>query len=61
MQGSILRRHYSENLTLEVLAGEIHMNPYCFQAAFKKNSGENFKDYLNKVRMNTCDQPAGIH
>lgn len=43
--------HYSENLTLEVLAGEIHMNPYYFSSFFKKNSGENFKDYLNKVRM----------
>ena len=38
-------------LTLEVLAGEIHMNPYYFSSFFKKNSGENFKDYLNKVRM----------
>ena len=46
-----IERHYSENLTLEVLAGEIHMNPYYFSSFFKKNSGENFKDYLNKVRM----------
>lgn len=34
-----------------MLAGEIHMNPYYFSSFFKKNSGENFKDYLNKVRM----------
>ena len=46
-----IEKHYSENLTLEVLAGEIHMNPYYFSSFFKKNSGENFKDYLNKVRM----------
>lgn len=46
-----IEQHYKENLTLEVLAGEIHMNSYYFSSFFKKNSGENFKDYLNKVRM----------
>lgn len=46
-----IENHYMENLTLEVLAGEIHMNPYYFSSFFKKNSGENFKEYLNKVRM----------
>lgn len=46
-----IEKHYMENLTLEVLAGEVHMNPYYFSSFFKKSSGENFKDYLNKVRM----------
>lgn len=46
-----IEKHYMENLTLEVMAGEIHMNSYYFSSYFKKNSGENFKDYLNKVRM----------
>lgn len=46
-----IETHYQENLTLEILAGEIHMNPYYFSSFFKKNSGENFKDYVNKVRM----------
>jgi two-component system response regulator YesN len=46
-----IEKHYMENLTLEVMAGETHMNPYYFSSFFKKNSGENFKDYLNKVRL----------
>lgn len=46
-----IESHYKENLTLEVLAREVHMNSYYFSSFFKKNSGENFKDYLNKVRM----------
>jgi two-component system response regulator YesN len=46
-----IENHYMDNLTLEVLAGEVHMNPYYFSSYFKKNSGENFKDYLNQVRM----------
>lgn len=43
--------HYMENLSLEVLANYIHLNPYYFSSFFKKKTGENFKDYLNKVRM----------
>ncbi len=46
-----IEKHYKENLTLEVLAGEIHMNPYYFSSYFKKNAGENFKDYVNSVRI----------
>lgn len=43
--------HYMENLSLNVLAEEIHMNPYYFSSFFKKNTGENFKDYVNRVRI----------
>lgn len=44
-------KHYDEDITLEVLANEIHMNPYYFSAFFKKNAGENFKDYVSRVRV----------
>lgn len=46
-----IEEHYQENLTLEVLAKYIHMNPYYFSSFFKKHAGENFKDYVNKVRL----------
>lgn len=46
-----IETHYKENLTLEVMAQEMYMNPYYFSSFFKKNSGENFKDYVNKVRL----------
>lgn len=46
-----IERHYDENLTLEVLAKEVHMNPYYFSSFFKKNAGENFKDYVSRVRV----------
>ncbi len=51
MAKEYIENHYRENLSLEVLAGVVHMNPYYFSSFFKKSSGENFKDYLNKVRM----------
>lgn len=44
-------KHYMENLSLNVLAEEIHMNPYYFSSFFKKNTGENFKDYVNRIRI----------
>ncbi len=46
-----IETHYMENLSLHVLAEEIHMNSYYFSAFFKKNTGENFKDYVNRVRI----------
>lgn len=46
-----IEEHYRENLSLEVMAEIVHMNPYYFSSFFKKNSGENFKDYVNKVRI----------
>lgn len=46
-----IEEHYQENLSLEVLAGIVHMNPYYFSSFFKKQAGENFKDYVNKVRV----------
>lgn len=46
-----IERHYRENLTLEVLAKVVHMNPYYFSSFFKKSAGENFKDYVNQVRI----------
>lgn len=46
-----IEKHYAENLTLNVLADEIHMNPYYFSAFFKKNAGVNFKDYVCGIRL----------
>ncbi|MDL2301507.1 response regulator [Lachnospiraceae bacterium OttesenSCG-928-D06] len=46
-----IETHYKEELTLSVLAGEVHMNPYYFSSFFKKNVGENFKDYVNRIRI----------
>ena len=46
-----IEKHYAENLTLNVLADEIHMNPYYFSAFFKKNAGINFKDYVCRIRL----------
>ncbi|TCL58638.1 two-component system response regulator YesN [Hydrogenispora ethanolica] len=43
--------HYRENITLETAAAIAFMNPNYFSAFFKKHTGENFKDFLLRVRM----------
>lgn len=43
--------HYAESLSLNVLAEEVHMNPYYFSSFFKKSTGKNFKDYVNQIRL----------
>lgn len=46
-----IAQHYRENLTLEVLARHIHMNSFYLSSYFKKQTGQNFKEYLNHIRM----------
>ena len=43
--------HYAESLSSNVLAEEVHMNPYYFSSFFKKSTGKNFKDYVNQIRL----------
>lgn len=46
-----IREHYAEDLSLGVLAGEFYMNPYYFSTFFKKETGQNYKNYVTEVRM----------
>lgn len=46
-----VEEHYAENITLELTASLVYMNPYYFSSFFKKHTGQNFKSYLTEVRM----------
>ena len=43
--------HYAEPLTLEEVAGHIHLNPSYLSTIFKKITNLSFREYLNKVRI----------
>ncbi len=43
--------HYSESLTLDILAEHVHMNPTYLSVVFKKEEGISYSHYLVKVRM----------
>jgi two-component system response regulator YesN len=43
--------NFSEDLSLGRVASKVYMSPTYFSALFKSKTGENFSDYLTKVRM----------
>ncbi len=49
-----IEQHYYHNITLDSMANRVHMNPYYFSSFFKKHTGENFKKYLTKIRMDNA-------
>ena len=46
-----INERYNENITLEQLADYIGMNAAYLSTFFKKETGQNFKNYLTIVRM----------
>lgn len=46
-----IQDHYNENITLEELADHIGMNPSYMSVFFKKETGQNYKNYLTEIRM----------
>jgi two-component system response regulator YesN len=43
--------HYEDEINLETMATRFYMNPYYFSNFFKKQTGQNFKQYVTEVRM----------
>lgn len=48
---SYIRENYKENLTADMVAKHVMISPEYFGVYFKKHYGENFVDFLRKVRM----------
>jgi two-component system response regulator YesN len=46
-----LNEHYYENITLSKLSEVVYINPMYLSRLFKEKMGENFIDYLTKVRI----------
>ncbi|MFC4601423.1 response regulator [Cohnella hongkongensis] len=46
-----LLEHYREELTLQMVAGELHVSPIYLGRLFKAETGEFFSDYLNRLRL----------
>ena len=46
-----IKEHYHETITLEELADYIGMNPSYMSVFFKKETGQNYKNYLTEIRM----------
>ncbi|WP_171645623.1 response regulator [Paenibacillus phytorum] len=46
-----VHNRYSEKITLEDMAGQLFIHPAYFSSIFKKETGHNFIDYVNEVRV----------
>lgn len=46
-----IEEHYHKNLSLELVAGQVHLNPVYFGQLFKNETNQNFSDYLVEVRL----------
>ncbi|MBP1736378.1 MAG: two component transcriptional regulator, AraC family [Oscillospiraceae bacterium] len=46
-----IAEHFTEPLTLEEVAGFVHLNAYYFSAVFKREQGVNFNYYIMNLRI----------
>lgn len=46
-----IRKNYRRDLTLDEVSREVHVSPYYFSKLFKDETGENFVEYLTKLRI----------
>lgn len=46
-----ISKNFPQNLTLDMVAEHVHLNPAYFSTLFKQSTGSTFKEYLNMVRV----------
>ncbi len=51
-----IRENYGSPLTLERVAGYIHMSPTYFSKKFKRETGVGFKEYVSKFRLREAEK-----
>jgi len=48
--------NYMNTITLEDVSSMVNFNPSYFSALFKKETGENFLEYVSRVRINKAKE-----
>lgn len=51
-----IRRHYSEGISLNMLAEQFYLHPNYLSRLIKEKTGRNFVEYLTEVRMNKAEE-----
>ena len=46
-----IKEHYKDEIALKDIAAAVHVSESYFSTLFKKTTGENYKDYLRRMRM----------
>ncbi len=50
-----IRENFQKELTLDEVSKIVDISPYYFSKLFKQETGENFIEYLTKVRMKNAE------
>ncbi len=53
---SYMQENYSRDISLDDVSKEVNVSPYYFSKIFKEESGENFTEYLAKIRINKAKE-----
>lgn len=56
-----VEEHYQEKITLGQLAEQLGISQGYFSSIFKKQTGQNFTDYVNHVRVEKAKELIGMH
>lgn len=54
MAKKYINDHIRENVSLDLVSKEVGLNPAYFSTVFKKETGQNFMEYVTAVRMETA-------
>ena len=50
-----IRENFQKELTLDEVSKIVDISPYYFSKLFKQETGENFIEYLTKIRMKNAE------
>lgn len=56
-----IRSNFKENLSLEIVASVVFLNPVYFSKLFKQRTGNGYKEYVTQLRMERAEELLGDH
>ena len=48
---TFIQENFSKEISRDDVSGEVNISPYYFSKIFKEETGENFIEYLTRIRM----------
>ena len=61
MTKEYIKKHYMEDIQVDQMAARLYMSPGYLSMVFKKEVGENIKQYIRNVRMEKAEELLTSH